>query len=213
MLVVGAALAIAGCGSGRHATAPESRLEREDLVVVAHALAAKEPAVQSEVQATKAAWPMIIDGLPADIHKLPSAPLRIATERASALRLPSLFEEQNAASLTGPATALAGTFRSYYLLTGRGWRLISAAVEQSEHRSRAAANFARANVPLYIESVYDAHFALEQVGKQIPIDYQRLGGAGAFGPSLTPSEVNALAQSYSEANDLLKPRARVRLGS
>jgi hypothetical protein len=169
--------------------------------------------VQSEVQATKAAWPLIIDGLPADIHRLPRAPLRIATERASALRLPSLFEDHNAASLTGPATALAGTFRSYYLLTGRGWRMISAAVEQSEHGPRAAASFARANVALYIESVYDAHFALEQIGKQIPIDYQRLGGAGAFGSSLTPSEVSALAQSYSEAHDLLKPRAQVRLGS
>ncbi len=169
--------------------------------------------MQREVQATKAAWPLIIDGLPADIHKLPGAPLRIATERASALRLPSPFEEHHAASLTGPATALAGTFRSYYLLTGRGWRLIRAAVEQSEHGPRAAASFARANVALYIESVYDAHFALEQIGKQMPIDYQRLGGAGAFGSALTPSEVNALAQSYSEANDLLKPRARVRLGS
>jgi hypothetical protein len=212
-LIAGAALAIAGCGSALHATAPESRLEREDLVVVARALSAQEPAVQSEVQATKTAWPLIINGLPADIRKLPRTPVRIATERASALQLPSLFEEHHAASLTGPATALAGTFRSYYLLTGRGWRLISAAVDSSEHGSRAAASFARANVALYIESVYDAHFALEQIGKQMPIDYQRLGGAGAFGSSLTPSEVSALAQSYSEANDLLKPRARVRLGS
>lgn len=213
MLIAGAALAIAGCGSALHATAPEARLEREDLVVVARALNAQEPAVQSEVQATKAAWPLIINGLPADIRKLPGTPVRIATERASALQLPSLFEEHHAASLTGPATALAGTFRSYYLLTGRGWRLISAAVAYGEHGSRAAASFARANVALYIESVYDAHFALGQIGKQLPIDYQRLGGAGAFGASLTPSEVDALARSYSEANDLLKPRARVRLGS
>jgi hypothetical protein len=169
--------------------------------------------VQSEVQATKAAWPLIINGLPANIRKLPRAPVRIATERASALQLPSLFEEHHVASLTGPATALAGTFRSYYLLTGRGWRLITAAVDNSEHGSRVAAGFARANVALYSESIYDAHFALEQIGKQMPIDYQRLGGAGAFGASLTPSEVDALARSYSEANDLLKPRARVRLGS
>jgi hypothetical protein len=169
--------------------------------------------VQNEAQATKAAWPLIIDGLPADIRKLPRGPLRVAFERASALQLPSLFEEGHTGSLTGSGAALAGTFRSYYLLTGRGWRLINAAVEQSEHGSRAAASFARANVALYIESLYDAHFALEQIGKQIPIDYQRLGGTGAFGSSLTPSEVDALAQSYSEANDLLKPRARIRLGS
>jgi hypothetical protein len=169
--------------------------------------------VQNEVQATKAAWPLLIDGLPANTHKLPRGPVRVAAERASALRLPSLFEEHRSASLTGPGTALAGTFRNYYLLTGRGWRLISAAVEQAEHGSRAAASFARANVALYIESVYDAHFALEQIGKQMPIDYERLGGASAFASSLTPSEVSALARSYSEANDLLTPRARVRLGS
>ena len=212
-LIAVAALAIAGCGSGPHATVPESRLERGDLVAVAHALSAEAPTVQSEVQATKAAWPLIIDGLPADIRKLPHTPVRVATERASALRLPSLFGEHQAASLTGPATSLAGTFREYYLLTGRGWRLISAAIEQSERGPAAAASFARANAALYIESVYDAHFALAQIGKQMPIDYERLGGAAAFGSLLTPSEVDALARSYSEANDRLQPRARVRLGS
>jgi len=213
ILIVGATLAIAGCGSGAHATAPEARLERADLALVAHTLSAEEPSVASEVHATRAAWPLITDGLPADIRKLTRAPLRLATERASALRLPSVFEEHHAASLTGPATSLAGTFREYYLLTVRGWQLISAAIEQIERGTRAAASFARANVALYIESIYDAHFALEQIGKQMPIDYERLGGADTLGASLTPSEVDALARSYSEANDLLQPRARVRLGS
>ncbi len=212
-LVASTALALAGCGAARHATAPESRLERGDLVAVTHALSGEEARVQSEVRATKAAWPLIIDGLPADIRKLPRTPVRIATERASALRLPSLFGEHQATSLTGPATSLAGTFREYYLLTGRSWRLISVAIEQSERGPAAAASFARANVALYIESIYDAHFALAQIGKQLPIDYERLGGAAAFGSSLTPSEVAALARSYSEANDRLQPRARVRLGS
>jgi hypothetical protein len=68
-------------------------------------------------------------------------------------------------------------------------------------------------VALYIESIYDAHFGLAQIGKQIPIDYRRVGGAGAFGASLTPAEVGALATSYSEASDRLSPHARVRLGS
>jgi hypothetical protein len=204
---------IAGCGAGPHATAAESRLERADLALVAHALSAEEPSVRNELQATKAAWPLVINGLPADPRSLPRAPLRRATEQAAALRLPALFEEHVATSLTGPATALAGTFRAYLLLASRGWRLISAAIEQSEHGSRAAATFARANVALYIESVYDAHFALAQIGKQMPIDYQRLGGAGAFGASLTPTEVDALERGYSEANDRLQPRARVRLGS
>jgi hypothetical protein len=209
----GAALAVAGCGSGARATPAESRLERADLVAVARALAMVETSVHNEVSATKAAWPLLIAGLPADIRKLPRTAIRSATERAAALRLPALFEERPAASLTGPATSLAGTFRAYYLLTVRGWRLISAAIEQVEHGSVAAARFARANVALYIESIYDAHFGLAQIGKQMPIDYRRVGGAPAFGASLTPAEVSALATGYSEANDRLYRHARVRLGS
>jgi hypothetical protein len=124
-----AALALAGCGSGAHATPAESRLERADLVAVARALAAERPSVHNEVAATKAAWPLILDGLPADIRTLPRAAIRSAIAHAAALRLPALFEERPAASLTGPATSLAGTFRAYYLLTVRGWRLIGAAIE------------------------------------------------------------------------------------
>jgi hypothetical protein len=213
VMLGGAALAVAGCGSGAHATAAESSLERADLVAVARTLGAQEASVRNEVLATKAAWPLVIDGLPADIHKLPRTAIRTATERAAALRLPALFEEKQAASLTGPATSLAGTFRAYYLLAVRGWRLISAAIEQTEHGSATAARFARANVALYIESIYDAHFGLAQIGKQMPIDYQRLGGASAFGASLTPAAVDALATSYSEANDRLYRHASVRLGS
>ena len=58
--------------------------------------------MQSEVQATKAAWPLIIDGLPADIRKLPRGATARRVERASALHLPSLFEEGTPRSLTGP---------------------------------------------------------------------------------------------------------------
>ena len=125
--------------------------------------------MQREVPATKAAWPLIVDGLPADTPRLPGTPICALRPNApSALRLPSPFEEHQAASLTGPAPPLAGLFRSYYGLTGRGWQLIGAAIEQIEHGPRAAARFARANVALYIESVYDAHFSLAQIGKQLP---------------------------------------------
>ncbi len=208
-----AALAAGGCGSSPHATAAEARLERADLIAVVHTLDAQEASVRSEVAAAKAAWPLLIDGLPADTRELPRSAVRSANERAAALRLPALFQERRAASLAGPATSLAGTFRSYFLLTVRGWRLVDAALEAVEHGSAADARFARANVALYIESIYDAHFALAQIGKQMPIDYNRLGGAAAFGASLTPAEIEALATSYSEADDRLQPRARVRLGS
>ncbi len=158
-----------GCGSGTHgdpgrAAARARRPGRR----VPRAAAAREPSVGSEVAATKAAWPLVVNGLPADTardlaRRHPgrgaNAPPRSA--------LPALFEERQAASLTGPASGLAGLFRSYSGLATRGWQLIGAAIEQIEHGSPAAARFARANVALYIESVYDAHFNLAQIGKQL----------------------------------------------
>ena len=45
--------------------------------------------------------------------------------------------------------------------------MIGAAVYQIEHGTPPRARFARENVPLYIDSVYDAHFGLGQIGKQL----------------------------------------------
>ena len=52
-------------------------------------------------------------------------------------------------------------------------------------RGGSAAAFARANSPLYIESVYDGHFGLAQIGKNLTAGYRKLGGAAAFGKALT----------------------------
>lgn len=77
----------------------------------------------------------------------------------------------------------------------------------------AAARFARANVDLYIESVYDGHFELAQIAEKLHKSYENLGGPTAFGESLTPAEVNALAAAYSEASARLRPHVGARLGS
>lgn len=103
--------------------------------------------------------------------------------------------------------------RSYALLSQRGWKLLDAALRQIESSSPATARFARENAPLYIESVYDAHFTLAQIGKKLLAGYEKLGGARAFGAALTQAEVTALAQAYSEAEDRLHPHVGVRLGS
>ena len=66
---------------------------------------------------------------------------------------------------------------------------------------------------LYIESVYDAHFGLAQIGKKLLAGYRKLGGQAAFGAALTQGEVDALADAYSEATDRLHPHVGVRLGS
>jgi hypothetical protein len=207
------ALVLAGCGSSAKATPQALQLERADLLAVCRALSAAKPATVSEVAATKAAWPLIANGLPSDTSTISRPAIRLAVQRASALRVPGLFQERQATVLTGAGSSLAGIFRTYGLLASRGWQLIGAAIQQIEHGSPAAARFARANVALYIESVYDAHFSLAQIGKKLLIDYKNQGGPAAFGASLTQAEVDSLAGTYSEAQDRLYPHTGVRLGS
>jgi hypothetical protein len=176
-------------------------------------LSTARAATVSEVAATKTAWPLIADGIPKDISTLSHQAIKLAVKRAGALRVPAAFEERQAAMLTGAGSSLAGIFRTYVLLATRGWRLIGAAIEQIERGSPAAARFARANVALYIESVYDAHFSLAQIGKKLLVVYGNQGGPSAFGASLTQAEVNSLAATFSEAQDRLYPHAGVKLGS
>jgi len=127
--------------------------------------------------------------------------------------VPPLLEEAQAVSLTGPAAQLAGLFRAYIGLTGRGWKMIAASIDQIEHGPPASARFARENVALYIESVYDGNFTLAQIGKQLRNGYRRLGGPGAFAGNLSEQQVNALADAYSESAARLHPHVGVRLGS
>jgi hypothetical protein len=169
--------------------------------------------VRREVAATKAAWPLIAAGLPADTRTISSPAIRAATLGAAALTLPGLLAEAEAKSITGPASSLAGDYRWYVKLATHGWQLIGAAVEEIQHGSPVAARFARANVALYIESVYDAHYDLAQIGKQLRAAYKTLGSAAAFGTSLTAAEVHALTRAYSQAEDRLYPHVRARLGS
>jgi len=213
LLLSGAALAATGCGAGKPPRPQALALERADLVAVARTLASEEPSVRSEVAATKAAWPHVANGLPDNASAISQPAIRAAVERAGALSLPAIFDEHEAGAITGPGSGIGSTYRAFALLAGRGWRMIGAAVEAVEHGSPTAARFARANVALYVESVYDAHYGLGQIGKRLLAGYKALGGPVAFGASLTQPAVNALADTYSEANDQLRPHAGVRLGS
>jgi len=127
--------------------------------------------------------------------------------------VPAPLQEAGARSLSGPGAELAGLFRSYVVLSARGWRLIAAAVAEIEHGPPASAAFARQNVALYIDSVYDGHFTLAQIGKKLRAGYRTLGGTAAFGAALAAAQVRALEGAYSEASDRLYPHAGVRLGS
>jgi hypothetical protein len=207
---------LAGCGgaTSKAATPAAQKLEREDLAAVSRALQSVQAPVSREVSATKAAWRLIANGLPADVSAVSSS-LAAARAAASAARLPipALFSEAQARTLTGPASQLAGLYRSYALLSTRGWKLLYASLAQIESGTPAAARFARANAALYIESIYDAHFTLAQIGKKLTAGYEKLGGAKDFGAALTPAQVEALAHAYSEASDRLHPHVAARLGS
>jgi hypothetical protein len=170
--------------------------------------------VSREVTATKTAWPLIANGLPGDVgHVSGSAAAARAAASAARLPIPALFSEANARSLTGPAAQIAGLYRSYALLSARGWKLLFASLSEIESRTPATARFARANAALYIESIYDAHFTLAQLGKKLSAGYAKLGGSAAFGAALTQAQLDVLARSYSEASDRLHPHVAARLGS
>jgi phage tail protein X len=213
LLLSCAAIAAAGCGDKGRASPAGLRLQREDLLAVSHALQRAQPSVEAEVAASKAAWPLVANGLPANTAAIPRAPIRVAADSAAKVLVPSLLAEAQATLLTGPGAQLAGLFKSFSGLAGTGWRMIGFAIEAIEHGSAPAARFARANVALYIESVYDAHFGLAQIGRKLLDGYRKLGAAAAFGTALTDEEVSALAASYSEARDRLHPHVGVRLGS
>ncbi len=212
VLLGASALAVAGCGSAKTSPA-ELALEREDLVFVAQELRSLEGPANAEVAATKAAWPSIHDGLPDRSSGLYGPAIRAASESAERLTLPTLLEERNAAALTGPASGIASLYRAFSGLAQRSWQMIAASIAQIEHGTPVSRRFARANLALYIDSIYDAHFGLGQIGKQLLPAYQKLGGAAAFGSDLTQAEVEQLAASYSEASDRLRPHVGVKLGS
>ncbi len=212
-------LLLAGCGH-KHPPAPSSptarrlALEGEDLTAVAAALAHAAPSTLREVEAAKAVWPLISAGLPPRPGPALQAKVEEALRRTQQIKFPPLFQEGKADILTGPGSSLAGLFRGFVTLSEKSWNLILAAIRQDEYGPSPARKFTRENVNLYIESIYDAHFELAQIGKGLEDGYMKLGGPNEFhGGALTQSQVQALAQVYSEPNMRLYPHVTATLGS
>jgi hypothetical protein len=206
-------LTLAGCGSAtsKQSTPAALKLQREDLVAASKALGESEASIAAEVAATRKLWPRIAGATAASLSALPSAPRD--AEALARLPVPALFGEAQARALTGPASQIAGLFRPSALLSTRGWRMLIASAAQIQSGPAKAARFARENAPLYVESIYDGHFALAQIGKKLLAGYEKLGGPSGFGASLTQAQVDALARAYSEPSIRLYPHVRVRLGS
>jgi len=207
-------LVLAGCGSGGSSATPTGlKLQREDLIATARALSQARGEVDREVAASKVAWKLVANGLDVGSGAPLDPAIATAARVAAGLKLPGLFEESRARTLTGAASGLSGEFRRFHILSLRGWQLIDYSAQKIAGGPPAAASFARANVALYIESVYDAHFGLAQIGKQLLAGYKRLGGPSAFGSALSEAEVQQLADAYSEAHYRLHPHSGVKLGS
>jgi hypothetical protein len=205
---------LAGCVGTKHASTPAlERLQREDLVAVSRSLRQVEDSAAREMAAARIAWPLVANGLPASIPPATHTALSTAGAAARAIVRPPLMSKPQARSLTGPAAGIAGLFQSFSGLTERGWTLTGAGAEEIAGGSPAAARFARENVALYIDAVYDGHFDGGQIGKSLLHGYTLLGGAPAFGGTLTEAEVGALARAYSPAAEQLHPHPGVKLGA
>lgn len=213
--VASAGVALAGCGSTRRvARSPAAeRLQREDLVAVGRGLRQAEGSIQQEATTARIAWPLVVNGLPASIPPATRTAVANASKTAQAIVVPPLMSEAQARSLTGPAAGIASLFQPFHRLTERGWTLTQAASDEFTGGSPTAARFARENVALYIESIYDGHFDATLIGKSLLVGYRQLGGEPAFGATLTQAEVNALARAYSPTAEQLHPHPTVKLGS
>jgi hypothetical protein len=207
------ALVLAGCGgaASKQSTPAALKLQREDLIATSKALGESESSIATEVAATRTLWPRIAGGATPPLSAIARSPR--AAEGLTRLPVPVLFGEAQARSLTGPASQIAGLFRPSALLSTRGWQMLIASATQIQSGSAVAARFARENAPLYVESIYDGHFALAQIGKKLLAGYKKLGGPSSFGAALTQAQVDALARAYSEPSIRLYPHVRVRLGS
>jgi hypothetical protein len=213
--VAGAAIVLTSCGgTSSVASSPAAqRLQREDLVAVSRGLRQTEASAQREMAAARIAWPLVADGLPASNTAVSRLTVSNASRMARAIVVPALMSKAQARQLTGPAAGIAGLFQPFSRLTERGWTLIGAAIDQIDSGPPATARFARENVALYIDSVYDGHFNGALIGKSLLTGYRLLGGEKAFGGALSQAEVDALARAYSPAAERLYPHPVVKLGS
>jgi hypothetical protein len=160
-------------------------------------------AVRSEVTASRTAWPLIAGGLPRALPPALQSAVGAASKRAKELPEPPFLA--NASQLTGPAAGIAGIYENYLRLAERGWRLTEAAIGAIVSGTPAVASFERGNSSLYIDAIYDGHFNLSLLGKDLTDAYNKLGGPHAFGTALTRSDISILAAAYSIPAVRLEP--------
>jgi hypothetical protein len=213
ILTLATLVALSGCGSGHsNVSRREYALERAQFEQVADELREVQGAVHREVATSRSAWPLIYNGLPTRMSARLQSRVKAASDVAGALPAPRFMTQQ--ATLTGPASGIAGLYEDYDRLAERGWRLTETTVSGIVSGPVSVARFVRANSPLYIDSIYDGHFDLSLIGKKLLEGYEKIqdlseekkfAGIGGFGSSLTQREVQALAAAYSIPAVRLEP--------
>jgi hypothetical protein len=199
------ASALGGCGSGEsRISRREYALERAQFEQVADELQEVQGAVHREVATSRAVWPLVYNGLPRRIGARLQSGVKAASDVAGALPAPRFMARQ--ATLTGPASGIAGLYEDYDRLAERGWRLTETGVSGIVSGPVSVARFVRANSSLYIDAIYDGHFDLSLIGKKLLDGYEKIeklgtqkkfAGIDGFGARLTQREVQALAAAYS----------------
>jgi hypothetical protein len=212
-LAFGTAGVLAGCGSGESSISRrEYALERAQFEQVADELGEVQGAVHREVATSRAVWPLIYNGLPNRMSARLQGGVKAASEVAGSLPAPRFMAKR--ATLTGPASAIAGLYEDYDRLAERGWRLTETGIAGIVSGPVSVERFVRANSALYIDAIYDGHFDLSLIGKKLLEGYEKIkslsgqkkfAGIGGFGASLTQGQVNALAAAYSIPAVRLEP--------
>jgi hypothetical protein len=205
--------ALAGCGSGEsRISRREYALERAEFEQVADELQEVRGAVHHEVATSRAVWPLLYNGLPRRIGARLQSGVKAASDVAGALPAPRFMARQ--ATLTGPASGIAGLYEDYDRLVERGWRLTETGVSGIVSGPVSVARFVRANSSLYIDAIYDGHFDLSLIAKKLLDGYRKVeklstqkkfAGIGGFGARLTRREMEALAAAYSIPAVRLQP--------
>lgn len=197
-----AAILIAVLSGGSSESEAALGQQRAHLAFVAKQLHEIEADVRREVSASKQAWPLIDHGLQSQLSEGALAKISAASAAAAAMPSPTFLTYIH--ELTGPGARIARLFRSFSLLSKRGWSHV-AEYAKAINEGAASAAFDRSNSGLYIDSIYNGSFDLSLIGEKVLASYEHLGEAEEFGSALTSAEVESIVKAYSPEADELQP--------
>lgn len=201
--VAAAALAVAFSGGGEPPPA-ELALFRAQLAYVSRQLLAKQAPLQRETAAVREVWPQIARGLPARASASLISQVAAANAAARSVPAPPFLEARH--GLGGPAARIAADYHDFEALLQQGLSHTRQELEAIERAPDGSlASFERANSGLYIECIYDGSFDASLIGKRVIRSFERMGGARAFGQSLTAEQARQLEETFSPRTFLLKP--------